>query len=94
MRTCEDCGAEVLQDDAQECPRCGGGLADPEQGNFSETAWFKVGDDVQKILESTDDNLDVDGLEEEYNVTKPADTEIRRQYSLDNVPEVKDDKTK
>jgi hypothetical protein len=91
MRACADCGAEVIQDDALECPKCGRTLTSDDGGSFSETAWFKVGDDVKKILESTDDNLDVEGLDDEYTRTGPADTETRRQYSLDNVPVVKKD---
>jgi hypothetical protein len=70
-----------------ECPRCGGVVAARADVDFSETAWFKVGDDVQKILESTDENLDVGGLDDEYASSAPADTETRRQYSLDHVPE-------
>ena len=88
MRACVDCGAEVTRDGVEECPQCGGTVAERAEGDFSETAWFKVGDDVRKIIESTDENLDVDGLEDEYLSTTPADTETRRQYSLDHVPKV------
>jgi len=88
MRACVECGAEVVHDEVLECPECGGPVAHKAEGDFSETAWFKVGDDVRKILESTDENLAVGGLEEEYLSDKPADTETRRQYSLDHVPTV------
>ena len=47
---------------------------------------------MRKILESTDENLDVGGLEDEYASDTPADTETRRQYSLEHVPGGKDEK--
>lgn len=88
MRACIECGEEVTGDTVRECPRCGGPVAHKAVADFSETAWFKVGDDVRKILENTDDNLDVEGLDDEYASSTPADTETRRQYSLDHVPTV------
>ncbi len=90
MRACVDCGAEVTRSELLECPQCGGVVATRADADFSETAWFKVGDDVQKILESTDDNLDVGGLDDEYVSSTPADTETRRQYSLDHVPKAEE----
>lgn len=97
MKTCPTCKTAEIEDSAFQCATCAakpptglGGLyvapqAPKKKGKFSETLWFKEGDELK------DDDLEPDVAPDKYAREGQTPEDVRKKFSLNPDKPVTDD---